>query len=947
MENLQENHLKLSPWENLCEMLIKYRIVNPHENEDKNDAVDRFLRQGKSISLPTVIQDEGRPKPYKMWPSCATECINSLVKHLEADFSDEISSLPRDEEDNQEILGCIELCDVLFQGAASDPRGQISLHKKSKIKVGEIELNRHGRRLKNLSRRLESYRISKKNWLKSRGDKLSELFEGPTSALAIVAKEVKNSQIWWNQTKSNNQKNPWDMESSLDYSFDAQNEANMSGWNPNMGSQDYDENEENTSQLEFEEDAEEYRNQGEYLGVDFDRPLAALGKGRQDTKGNVMSRPRHWIWRYQEDPLQYTVSYLARQISPGIEDAHSTLSLSFGKPELQETGGTFLLVNPKHKTNPTDWWKIMTRIADRNKVGRDLESDETLQKLDTARFLLSLEQINQKWGIDHQSFLELWEDRVNELTSTADQTTLRNQALIQTLEKTQEKNNIPWDAQKSHQWLENLQTFAIGSYENSVAMENQREKTISQLNAMVSRIREATSQIGEDSQRAGAVDQAIDQSAKAILKSLSGSKSQLFRRELRHKITILKERATHNGEKETEVNCSLFLTWLRGISKSIQEGKWFEESTQNQGQERLKGLLTLMVSVPWMAPSNGERDFITSPKPEPTDPVNISISFLKSYSGENTEIGFAGGKGIEEMLEDSRSELNRHQEGQIHNALKLLVSKHPMEIKNIKDRKRTLEKVLELMEKIHQDETPIETFKAELDKELDILNLPQDYNPKTTQKLEENLDFWRALTYIGQNIESRRETIEYQATPNGMGTLRNLIAIANAKITGKELQSRKFKLSKTRAKTLVPNVVVPLALWIQKPIKGVTVLTSHEDVLKSIQERKQACEICIAVSSDRFGLETKANQYKEIEEETTRFLNIKIFEDILEDLGKPEELGKALKWQAQNPEELLKISQSENDPGTPFLRMEQFREERQTPKKTTEKKTQLEELIQK
>jgi hypothetical protein len=699
------------PWKALIFYMDKYRIIRKGEGRDPEEEGKAFLAQGERVTLPFTVDVEGSKTPYRLYPVSSTKTINAAVKVLEKDLDKEVRKDSSNRLDEETIRGIITLCDFLFSGACSHPNGNFMLHK-TKIVDGErqLSLRPHGRRVWQLAQRLEKY-IEMSNELGKRRGKEANLPK--SNAIMIVEQELQSSKSRW-KIMENPEFRGEDPMSAGD-SLESMRE-NL-GFEPTRGAVAARSWGQNT---EEEEIIAEETDQRAWIGLSTGGPDVL--QFREQTRGNVMSEsPKDWIWDFSgdEDPLEYVTNYVCSQAKPCLEEALGLLNHAAIAGPSSNVGSMALTLDAGNKNNPDSYWKIIKRISSRFPSTRP-EEHQTAKKLDCARFHLSLDTINRRAGIDTEEFRSAFLDRIHAVLKEdrqANRFLTRNDVLLETLGKIRPE----WDAQKRDQWLEELQTFGVGAYENSKAMEANRKRLLSYLNSVFETPRKEfektmsdPTKLGETKERLQAV---LESATEGFYAYLSGKTGQMTRRELRFKVASIKERADRLGDELLAGKMTEMGRFISGISAQIKSGDWHRNEKANK-DTIFRFLLTMLET-----PKGEGPEFPGSVEPAGKDPLEISVDFLRAFSNEKE---FPAGKTtLNNALELFAARQAEESGGKLTSALKKISKSRQESIPVIKNREKSLEGALAILDEVHGETEPEIKLSEKFSRELDLLDVPE------------------------------------------------------------------------------------------------------------------------------------------------------------------------------------------------------------------------------
>jgi len=698
-ENLDDEIAPLEPWQALCFYLERFRVIKSGEGKPREEEALSFLGEGQEVKLPYVTTVQSELTPYRIYPIAAYRVINAAVKVLEKDLEKEIRGYTTDRLEIKTLIGIATLADTLFSGACTHPEGNFLIHRMDP-KTGEISLKGHGRRIKQLATRLTRWRAVYGDMLVEKGTdpNLPEL-----SCREIVAQEISSSLQRFKITQG----------------------ANFEGFSP-IGSTDSIEALRENMGLEptamlgerggSDEEAETWETevaQASWMGLDIPHNI----RGRDTIRGNVISEsPRDWIWTYEESPLDFVVNYVCAHAKPCLEEAHSLLIEASENPNVGQLGTYALTLDPKSKVNPDSYWKIIKRISHHFPSSKP-ETDNISKKLDTARFILSLDAINKKLNIDAATFQRNYQQQVYEAidkSKSSNEPITRNAILLKAIDLT-----CPAMSQiEKEQWLENLQSFAVGAYENSKGMELERKKLLGRINHLFKTPREELEKVKHNkSQSQNAIEKlntVIQSASNAFYKYLSGSTGQMTRRELRTKVQTMKKWAEQRGDAKLLEELNHISKFISSISSQIKSGQWYTKEKENK--EILFNFLLTMLQTP--KPLKGP-EFLGSKEPEAKDPLEITIDFLRSFGEE--KVLSPGKHAITEVIAMCKAREQADDGIQIADALKEITKNKTETLPVIKERERALAGAIDISEFLHNSKNPIKDIAEKFEEELEIL----------------------------------------------------------------------------------------------------------------------------------------------------------------------------------------------------------------------------------
>lgn len=936
---ISEKPAPSDPWQNLCYMLEKYRVIAPSDNAEEE--AKALLLQGEQAAPPDVIDIDGERIPYRRFPRACRSVINSCVKFLEKGLENQINGGAVSPEAEKMAIGAMCLADNFFEGACTSPDGKFSIHQVNKANK-RLALNPHGRWIKQLAAKLEKYRSVRLELAKQAGASL-EL--PPLSCTTTVMQDIRASLAQWSPVdpETSDGSKPWEMMDSLD---SLKENLGVEAVSPGFsGSDDTEEN--------FEEKAEthdEIIDQQRWLRLPEGSVGSPLFAQTDVQRGNILSRtPKAWIWNYAEDPLQFAVDYVCDNAKPCLEEAHNMLVRAGENRRLSELGSQALILDSQNKNNPDSFWKVIKRISENFSSSRGEDPEALLRKLDCARFTVCLKMTNLKLGINPDEFQRVFQEKIHKVLADPKrrETVTRNELLMETLTETDAGKT--WGTQQRETWLEHLQTAAIGAYENSVGMEAERKRLLDRLNHLFKTPREELerTQTREGQEEIiGKIHGILTGAADAFYTYLSGKTGQMTRRELRTKIYALKTSAEKRGKHDLAERLSETGRFISSISSQIKSGEWYSRKEAN------KQIIFNFLATMLECPKSGALEFPGSKEPDAKDPLQITCDFLRAV-GTNAPMG---GKTIAENLDSCREYEEATEGGQIAKALRKVTKNlhrptKPGEkangrgreqkpvVPSLLDRRQTLGSAIETAEKIHGAKDPLRELYRAVEQEIEVLRTPQTLDAAQNERFEKNLYFWKGLCYLTQNIQSRKEDERFQVSSTGKATLQNLISMANAKLRNKEIRRQKdgsalaqFSLTKTRERSLLSNLVVPLALWLAKETKGVKTKISHEEFVGGLREKRAAAEILLQVAESDQDIERKTEEFRAERERAKRLTNSFVLEEIISTLENPQDLAKGLTWEMENPTAATRLVESHPELDTPNKRWAHLQNSAGTPK---------------
>jgi hypothetical protein len=343
-----------------------------------------------------------------------------------------------------------------------------------------------------------------------------------------------------------------------------------------------------------------------------------------------------------------------------------------------------------------------------------------------------------EFPVDHPSFMATFYSKTSELLQQPLHThKLRNEILLETFLQTPKADGSMWSQKEAEIWLEHLQTQAVGTYENSPATEDRRKKLLGLLNSVYS----AAEADPNNETRI------MKKLAESLYSKLSGATSQIARRELRNQLNELKKSAESRGDQSKTTSLQKMISFVSSISSQIKSQAWYENKHENTS--RLEELLTCVLHEP----KTHTLFFPGSKKPEPKEPLPITLDFLKNYSEEKDMP--IGNHTINTEIEQAR--LNPQlQEGQkIQKALeqvsKTLDLSQGAE-RPLLQKKKVLESALSITKTLHNSKHPLETMDELCSNALEIVKYASQpdhtFPPSESQQIEP----WEIDTIV-ENLE--------------------------------------------------------------------------------------------------------------------------------------------------------------------------------------------------
>ena len=711
----KEEKIPLEAWPKLVYYLRKYWLTTTRDGTSEEDSALSFLKNGRKLSLPSTINLQGETVPYQIWPTQAANFIEACVGYLGYRYKTSgTSSLPQND-DLKVVTGVLMLAEQLFPHTVAAPNGRFHLHY---IDTNlELATHKHTKKIKRLAQHLSDFRQSLLS--------LSELNKQP-----IQLPELNSLDLVNQETQSSKKK--FLLLLAEGYTGDRIDEAIDSldtlkenkGFDPKSEEEFLEENPQNEIET-LSEAEEEYNNT--WSGGPLPKEKALLNTQR----GNITTTPKDWIWDYQEDPLEFTLEYTANHSLPCLLQALEILQQANHTQSFEEITTKALVINPAHKTNPDSLWRIIKRIS--NNFPDDLppESEKTLQKLDCARFSMSLQKLNKEWGVNHQAFLTRFHSKLHNLMETPSyQNALRNQILIDTFLETSNNTEKNYTIKDAEIWLEHLQSKGVGTYENSPGMDRKRKNLLNKLNTAFHTLHNNLKKSGMTAQ----LEQQLETLSKQLIRELSGPTGQTTRRELRSQLTSLKTEALERNDTACSENLEDSLKYLASIPSQIKSGAWYESLEYNILST--KKLLKTILTEPKIAP----QFFPGSKKPEPQPPLIISLDFLKSHI--ESKDSPTGGHKINSYINAAR-DIEKSKEGQKIQEAIAQISKN-LNISQqsaqgiFEERKKSLTAALEIATTIHSSEQAWPTLERMCQNALEIVKTA-NLKPQETIEIPEDL----------------------------------------------------------------------------------------------------------------------------------------------------------------------------------------------------------------
>ena len=381
-------------WPRLVHYLNRFALTKHQYEKSDEEAAHDLLQQGEKIQIPRSIRRGGEEVPYAIWPTQACEIIKACVDFIY--WKADKTPIPSPEE-LQAIKGAMFLAEQLFHHAVCTPNGQFHLHHLNKEK--EIVPYAHAQKIKRLAGQLTKYRETLLALLSNL--KISSSIP-PLSCRNVVEEEIKASKKKFEILLSQGfDGDIQDATDSLDALKDNKGfQATKSIFQKPEGDTEHAYSEEVESSLP--EDENNHFEAPTLLSsptLTWDNPLLLpTAPPRETQRGNITSHPGNWIWTYEQDPLEYTLEYACHHASESITEALELLQTQKNNPDtIDKIGTKALIINPKNKINPDGFWRYLRSLTS-GFAPEELERASTLEKLDCARFSLSLEKLNNEWG---------------------------------------------------------------------------------------------------------------------------------------------------------------------------------------------------------------------------------------------------------------------------------------------------------------------------------------------------------------------------------------------------------------------------------------------------------------------------------------------------------------------------------------------------------------------
>jgi hypothetical protein len=788
------------PFSALAWHLAHKAIIPFAKSKDFRQHAVRFLSNGTDVKLPTVAKTTlGKTKPYVLFPFPALEIIEICVSLVEKELESEIRGHNPKPEQEQILHGILTLADSLFPSACTSPKNDLKLHKPVPSKNNltslipstfELQPTRHAKRLKQYATRLTKFCSARVGLWNSRNANKPL----PTlSCNIVVNQEIADS---YQRLKILDLEN-WDgtdpsrMMDSLDamkdnLGFEATSTDSVPG-STNLSPDDFtaDEN----------EDAR-----------DQHTDWSSKAKNTINRASIVHTSPNTWTWNYQEDPLETLIEYVATHTKPSLEKAHNLLTVH----DTQQSAEKALILNPQYKKNAETYWIIINRIAQHFPATNSVESPETLQKLDAARFALSLETTNRNLGIDPSEFRNLFDTQIQRILNDPKQsaTVTRTEILLSTVLQTQKAIHNNWGKQQAETWLEHLQSFGPGSYENSTQMESRRKQTLAKLNHYFFQPRIELSKLSQDpnttQEDKDIFLETLEPGVNAIYQMSSGKYGLITRRELKTKLRSLIANAEKRNQPVLKEQLKSYYSFVTGISNQIKSGTWYSNAEQN------KAVLRSFVHTMLEAPRITEQEFPGSTEPSPQDSLQVSIEYLRTFSSDK-ELP-AGLQTLQKVLDLCRQQEVQHEGSTLAPLLKTLLSPNQRShdhippsrttLASIENRISTLEGAIVIAEHLQNAPDPVTSMTELLRPEFAILaqnpnhdsqkqhhtrtpHFQLDLTPKTNDPAA--LHQW--IVDIKSQIESQTQRIEIQAQKRLLSPSETLFAQHLANLSALLLQN--------------------------------------------------------------------------------------------------------------------------------------------------------------
>jgi len=438
------SNIPLKAWPRLVHILNKFALTKHQARSSDEEATLNLLKHGESIKIPRTLRKEGEDIPYALRPTQAALIIHACINFIYWKASKQ--RIPQGE-DLTVIKGAMFLAEQLFHHALSTPDGRFHLHYFSyKNNTQEILPFRHTQNIKSLANSLLKYQ---KTLVALANHENKPISFPPLYCTTLVKEELAASKAKFELLLAQGFKG--DINDSSD-SLDALQENK--GFLPTASYFDGKTKEEDISDREdgFLDTDEENNPNSAFSGMDFsDSPennqpiqwgspnLEGYDRPKLAVRGNISSTPKNWVWDYEQDPLEYILEYTAQKCQEPVEHAISNLVSTppYGQINAQDPSKV-LIINPKNKNNPDNYWKCLKSLTSGVST-QESENQETLEKLDCARFSLSLTDLNTQWVEIHKNIL------IQELLYENCAPTARPPSLLPVSTFAENLNLLPWD----------------------------------------------------------------------------------------------------------------------------------------------------------------------------------------------------------------------------------------------------------------------------------------------------------------------------------------------------------------------------------------------------------------------------------------------------------------------------------------------------------------------